>query len=1470
MKTRLILTAVAAVCACTSTIAEEHDYYRNLRYPKELVPGVGRDKVEQEGGPNAVGYRRRTVQWWPRKGQDIVDVPEGVPLRTWTRNKGKGDPEALAGVCRNWTTSDSGTFKAHLIGFRGFGIKTADPRFNYVLTPAAVLRMENGERRAVLAYPPYSMMVSREDHDFIYKIWEKEWKKLQATQSQEEYVSSTYRVKPDSLILETKHYTFVSDPETQYKTLWWMRPHEPEKQSAYRKGTLEFAENMWTHIEAAGTSMPYWRRTGPWKKYNVLIRLAIDGGYAGGGYGACDLRDATGGPRNLGLSHEFYHGNPGGGWSAGYFAELLCHGGRHFNIPGEVLMFSHNFCYPWRNANCTQYQSSLCFFALGDSPDWGYGIISVAGCLAAAVEPTPYHTIARLGQQRGLWKNGIKGLGDFFGQYAARMATCDFVMQYPVRSKYGMPEMTFLQPVYGCPDRWRVPNSEAPRTYGFNLVRLVPEEDAPAISVDFRGFDAPETHSDWRACIVAVDGEGRARYSPLWNKGKMDFALRNEDKHLWLTVAATPWALPLSDPEAPDAQRSREQCSIWLAGVHAPRYPWEVALAGCKPGSPHRRQGDVINFDELYAMNNGNKYMGYPVKSEVPIPLSDKNGKLAQEKLADMLRRITLSGDTLSAKIESGEYDKSDWWVKGKLEITEELTRRIKFLQRNAKGHFHPNGGGFVADSARVAAGAYVGPNAMVLDGARVEDNACIHEYAVVCGPKTVVRGNAKIGGKAWVFGDITVGGNARILESATVTTIGRARATYPEGRGKITGNAVIKGEHILRLCRAKGQILTGGLVMDYTPGCSGSVGYSELVPGIANLESGVFDCGRIHGRQGLGEGTDSGALYANWQFNQPKTFLLEDSYVNNNGILYGVPKFAEDGEHRCIAFNGKNQYAEAPPSVADFGELTVDMLVNRSGGKGGRLFDFGTGEQECFYLAIEGRSGKPVLTARHNGKNCSVAASEGIPADKWARVRVEMDGSAASIYIDGKRAAKNGFPFRPNTVFIGDRPEGNFIACGRNKDEFFKGRMDHFRIYRKVHDDFDALSPVPFAMVQLQEWSEKDQQRADAWEARRRAKEAELKAGKYGQIQDETKQLEQQKAALRKTTRLDELETRAKEADREKSALDRKIHDDFRALPENAKTEQEIKELRKKIDDITRRIRENSECVKLDEEIQACRKRCSEMEKEVRESPRLAAMAAQAGAANEERRKAEERIRQLPELQKAIELHRQEKDSRKKRQLLDKYNHLLHARRLSDPGWWKADVAHRRLDRLFHETLRNEINAHAGRKRMEERHRRLREDLSALTARLRKSHPEYSKLHESRSAKERALQMRKKQFEERGRAGNDYKKAEAARTAAQKAVEDEKKRIEREKSREIANLTARIERLQKESKTLWDSTLRSAHLFGKNPYPGKDAAKVKDFQESLLYHTTADWDYRTREEVGGKVTPKMKQWLLRVRSKMP
>jgi len=1143
MKARLILTMVIAGLACGSvSTAAEYDYYKYLRYPSKLVPGVGLDKVEQKGGPNAVGYNRRTVQWWPRKGQDIVDVPEGAPLRTWTRNKGQQDKEFLAGLSRNWTASDPETFKAHLIALRAFG--TSTPMQGYPAhIPIAVLRLEDGRPRAVAnyinhgIYGPITQMVSRDDHDFIHKIWEEAFPKLHAKVTPDPRVSRgdqpddgfkpyeavrpkfnavewkegdkypTWGEKGDWIFYETPHFR-IRSPKTHRGSGGWMRPDDVEYQTLNHKNTFEHIENFWTYVHAMGASMPYWRREGP--KYRYEITAAAGG--AGGGYGGC----AIGGASLVALGHEFFHGHDWGGWAQGVFGETSCDAGQHAAIPAQLLVFSGNFGHPWRNVNLTNYKSSLWYFMLGDNPNWGYGIPIVFVALSGATERTAYHTVARLGQQRGLWKNGVKGFGDFFGEYAARIVTLDMVEQDMLRSKYGMPEISYVCPVYGRENTYRIPNSEAPRTYGFNIIRLNPDEGAKEITVDFQGFHDPTLHSDWRACIIAVDRRGRARYSPLWNKGKMRFALDETDQRWWLTVAATPSAM--FQPGGSEAQQRSVNISSYLRGLHAPRYPWEVTLTGCEPGTAHRKQGDVINYDELYTINNGNKYVDFSVKHEVPIPLAEKDGKLAQEKLADMASRIKASSDAFQAKLKAGQYSDKPWWNMRKAETLGELARRVEFLQKNAKGHRHGNGGGFVADNARVAETAYVGPHAMVLDGAQVKDHACIKEFAVVLGEKTVVSGHAKISGKAWVFGDLKIGGNARVLESATVDTAYRKRWYSRKGAAEITGSVVIKGDPYVSLSDTTDLILTGGIVADYGAELRstkpGTFSLGRFCVG-AETAIGQLPWTKTGGGAELSQGTDDGALYANWEFEHPKTFVLEDAYVNNNGILYGSPQFATDDEHKCIVFNGKDQYGEAPPSVADFGELTVDMQINRGGaGKDERLFDFGTGDDECFHLTVD-QNGKLALVAKHGGTSHTLTSSDAIAANKWVTVRVEMDGASASITVDGKKVAHGKFEFRPRDVFIGDRPEGNFIACARDLSGFFQGKMDHFRIYRKVHGDFNALGRVPFPLTRSvsKESIEQAKELSAAWEKWRGQKEVELKKTLgYDAYTEKIKAIEEQK----------------------------------------------------------------------------------------------------------------------------------------------------------------------------------------------------------------------------------------------------------------------------------------------------------------------------------------------------------------------
>jgi chromosome segregation ATPase len=346
-------------------------------------------------------------------------------------------------------------------------------------------------------------------------------------------------------------------------------------------------------------------------------------------------------------------------------------------------------------------------------------------------------------------------------------------------------------------------------------------------------------------------------------------------------------------------------------------------------------------------------------------------------------------------------------------------------------------------------------------------------------------------------------------------------------------------------------------------------------------------------------------------------------------------------------------------------------------------------------------------------------------------------------------------------------------------------------------------------------------------------------------------------------------LDTRVREADKVKNELDRKIHEEYRAIPAVVNTEKEIKDLGDKINAITAKIRENAHCVKLNEEIRACDQERGKTDGEIRESAKLKAISARMEAANAEKTKAEEAIKQLPELKKLADSLEKEKDNQKKREIQNEYNRLLTARRSSDPEWQTAEVKARQLSSWSNDTLRSESEAHPGRIKLESRSRQLREDLNELNANLLESHPEYSKLQATRSAKQASLGAKRKPIEERIRSSAAYKKAEEARMAARKAMDDARKRIAEAKTADVAKLDAQIQKLGKEARDIRENALKSAGLGGRNPYPGINEAKMKKMQESLKYHGSADWDYGISgdgSEGESQLPEKTKRWLLRVR----
>ena len=1039
MKTKMILTAAVVGWVCAAA-AENYDFYDGMRYPgAKLRPDVDLYKVKQAGESDPKAYERREVVWWPRKGVDIIEVNNGMPLRTWTRRS--GEPKQ---------------FEAHLVGLRGMGNTMSSKyggRDGGPIEPGVVLRLPDGRKRC---FPRGSF--GDEDKKYIMDLYLKEMKRIKAGMDKTKFVKrpdadvawpdNAKPGEPGTMQVECEHFIWLSGSQAGSDGDPWVNEKEPDAAQWFRNGSIECAEYWWALNEYAGHLMPYWDRKEKWKYQITVPGTKRDGykvipGYAGGGYGGCGIKGAGGGPWAGTLWHEWGHGalpnsiRMGGGEAQADMHQCLA--------DPSTIKGNHHVKVPWRNVfNASMGYGYTMFYSItGDDPNWGYGWFT--SLPHGAEEWGMLQTVARVGKQRGLFSNGILGLGDMFGEYAARLATFDCELEALFRGRYFAPKRSWIETVDQKKGIYRIPLEEAPEAYGVNIVRLAVSEGAQQFAVDFRGLHDPDCYSDWRACIVAVSHDGKRRYSPMWNKGRMTMEYRPGDSAFWLTVAATPTAMYVGKGGSGVALYS---------GRHAYRYPWSVQLTGCKPGTPAR------SLDEM-----------------------------------------------------GGE----------------------------PKGAPHANGSGWVADSAKVARTAYVGPNAMVLGSAQVLDRAIVDDYATVT-DRAVVSGHARVSGQGVVKDNAKVEGYSRTwltLEGDTIATVVPKR------------------------------------------------------PGDDELRK--------------------SALWANYAMDRDEPHVLEDWYRFKrgadrrygmllspvlSGYLYGGPEFVVDGDHRGFRFDGKARYGELCPRVADLGEITIEITLKREGQAAQTIFDFGSSPDNCLVLKTAA-DGKPELVATVDGKTVvKLTAQKALPQNRWASLRVEIDGSKASLWLGADKVAEQSSSFRPCDAFPGGQPKRNFLAASRDGSGGFTGVVDRVLVYHAVHENFSKVGkPIRDASTRptveyiealqkqygnieelnrkIGELVSKRLKPFDALRAQKDKRERELKERDPAFLQSE-KDLAAAKKAV---------DTRRQELTKQ-----------FDELPETVKVQAEMDAMRKTIDELRRKVHTlQRERLDADDQLKALRARNQE-----------------------------------------------------------------------------------------------------------------------------------------------------------------------------------------------------------------------------------------------------------------------------------
>ncbi len=758
--TRYLLVLMnAAVCAQLCVAAslqtesrqghKTYDFLYDARYPGYRRSDVGVARVSQEGDGDLKTYHKRKVDWWPQRGVDVLplqDIP-GAPSRTWTT---KTDIPANYYM----ETLPRGQFKAHLVGFRGVGDKyPMDPKDpDSFHCPAVVLRLADGRKRIFLG-----KYFTPEDRQHIIKIYVKECERVAKTLLQEEYHPSPevagfpegeeHLYKPGRVRFDSQHFSVKSGAQspTDRAASHWINVKKQEETRAMRNHYMTQLENFWAYMEYAGCHMRFWKNA-RMQKYTITPGGTMYDGYrvvgserggGGGGYGGC----TTGGPWIDIVFHEWGHGME--------TAKILSLGGGETGADGCAIMANpavvqktgHQMLKPWKNLFHGAYPGTGGYEMLADNPNWGYATVPALLSLASDEDLTPMHILAHLGEERGIWAEGegIRGMGDLMGQIGARFAEFDCQQEYQFRGWYGAPNFSCLIPVDTDKSLYRCPPYEAPEPFGVNISRLVADKGATEITVDFKGQFDPETYSDWRACIVAVDKDSKCRYTPLWNKGRMTMKVEPGDRRYWLTVTATPSALLES------------ACTLYQ-GAFAFRYPYEVVLSNCRPG----RSLGIFAQDGAYKLGLYDRHRAHD--------LSLLPGEAVHKTFIESLRKVAAAAE--QAMEDEGLLTKDVPSAADKRRIATLRSRmaRADLILSDLGGHRHPNGGGWVSKTSFAAPTAYVGPGCMVIGGAQVLDNASLVNGAMAVGEGAVVKDHARLSGKGAIIGLVEAGGYARVI----------------------------------------------------------------------------------------------------------------------------------------------------------------------------------------------------------------------------------------------------------------------------------------------------------------------------------------------------------------------------------------------------------------------------------------------------------------------------------------------------------------------------------------------------------------------------------------------------------------------------------------------------------------------------------------------------------------------------------
>ncbi|MCD8312241.1 MAG: DUF6055 domain-containing protein [Firmicutes bacterium] len=311
-------------------------------------------------------------------------------------------------------------------------------------------------------------------------------------------------------------------------------------------------------------------------------------------------------------------------------------------------------------------------------------------------------------------------------------------------------------------------------------------------------------------------------------------------------------------------------------------------------------------------------------------------------------------------------------------------------------GHAHSNGGGFVADTAKVDDTVYVGPDAMVLGTATIKGDVVIDGHAVVMG-NAVIKGDVVIDGYAIVAGNAKITDNAHVGDYAIVA--GSAKVTdnaqviesaYVYGSYTVSENAVAKGLALLLSSGTmKGYAVADGDLYDD----SGSTFSSGTAAGYLSLSESSYTV-KLSRRAVDGE-------ILSYTFDSDEGLFTSDrassTYALVNGAVWSESDGSADGVY---TFDGSS-YLTIDAQALYAGEAQIVLDFKWDGGTDETLLYFEGSDGEYISFSPSDSSGSAVLTIC-DGETTTDYAVGTIASGEWTEVITTISDGKLSVSVGG------------------------------------------------------------------------------------------------------------------------------------------------------------------------------------------------------------------------------------------------------------------------------------------------------------------------------------------------------------------------------------------------------------------------------------------------------------------------------------